>query len=230
VLGIAPTRPETGYGYIARGRLAARASGFPVYAVRRFTEKPSLARARRYLASGRYFWNAGMFFWRVSTFLENLKKFLPATHTALMRLADDVGTARYSDSLRRIYPRLKNISVDYAVLEPASQPTRGRGSSGASHVFVLPAKMAWSDLGSWAAVYELLAQRSGENVSAGRFLAVDACGNYFWSPKKFVAAIGVRDLIVVDTADALLVCLRDRAQDIGKVVKWLEQNRQKHLL
>ncbi len=224
VLGIPPTRPETGYGYIERAGRAARVRGFPVYAVRRFTEKPALPRARRYVASGRYDWNAGMFFWRLSTFLDNLKLFLPATHRALMRLAEDIGTPRYLKSLRRVYPQLENISVDYAILEPATR------QAGARRVFVLPAETGWSDIGSWAAVYELLARTAGENIAAGRFLALDARGNFLWSPKKFIAAIGIRDLVVVETPDALLLCPRDRTQDVGKVVKWLEQRRQYGLL
>jgi len=224
VLGIPPSRPETGYGYIERARTKAiRAAGVPCFSVRRFTEKPPLARARRYVASGRYFWNAGMFFWRVSTFLASLKRFLPQTHDALMRLADEIGTARYARTLARIYPRLEDISVDYAILEPA---TRHAGSS----VFVLPAEVGWSDIGSWAAVYELLAGRAGENVSAGRFLALDAAGNFFWSPEKFIAAIGVRDLVVVETKDALLICPRDRAQDVGKIVKSLAAKKMPALL
>ncbi len=223
VLGVPPTHPETGYGYIERTGHAGRARGFPVYAVRRFAEKPALARARRYVASGRYAWNAGMFFWRVSTFLENLKKFLPATYRALARLADDMGTSRYAKALQRIYPQLENISVDYAILEPATRQPGHR-------VLMLPAEVGWSDIGSWTAVYELLARKAGENISAGRFVALDARGNFFWSPKKFVAAIGVRDLVVVETPDALLLCPRDRAQDVGKIVKWLEERRQYGLL
>lgn len=224
VLGIPPSRPETGYGYIEHARAKTnRASGVPVFSVQRFTEKPPLARARRYVASGRYFWNAGMFFWRVSTYLENLKMFLPQTHGALMRLADDIGTPRYAHTLARVYPQLENISVDYAILERATHRA-------GSNVFVLPAEIGWSDIGSWAAVYELLAGRSGENASAGRFLALDATGNFFWSPEKFVAAIGVRDLVVVETKDALLICSRDRAQDVGKVVKSLEVRKMRALL
>jgi mannose-1-phosphate guanylyltransferase len=208
VVGIPPKHPETGYGYIERARPAPRVRGFPAYAVRRFTEKPELARARKYVASGRYTWNAGMFFWRVSTFLENLKKFLPATHKALMRLADDIGTPRYTKTLRRVYSQLENISVDYAIMEPATRQPR-------HSVFMLPAEVGWSDIGSWAAVYELLAHKAGENISAGRFVTLDAHGNFFWSPKKFIAAIGVRDLVLVETQDALLLCPRDRAQDVG---------------
>ncbi len=225
VLGILPTRPETGYGYIERGRgEELHTGGVPVYSVRRFEEKPTLALARRFVASRRYFWNAGMFFWRLSTFLGNLETFLPKTHDALMRLAGDIGTPRYAKTLTRIYPRLENISVDYAILEPA---TRRRS---APSVFVLPAEVGWSDIGSWATVYELAAHNAGENVSAGRFFALDAHGNFFFSPKKFVAAIGVRDLVVVETDDALLICPRDRAQDVGKIVKHIEAERLSRLL
>ena len=225
VLGIPPSHPEIGYGYIERGRgKAIDAEGVPVFSVRRFTEKPKLALARNYVASGRYYWNAGMFFWRLSTFLGNLEKFLPQTHDALMRLAGEIGTARYAPTLARIYPRLENISVDYAILEPATS------RAAAPSVFVLPAEVGWSDIGSWAAVYELLARKTGENVSAGRHVALDAQGNFFWSPKKFVAAVGVRDLVVVETEDALLLCPRERAQDVGKVVKWLEAEKLGRLL
>ena len=216
VLGIPPTRPETGYGYIEMGAAAEKSRGEEVLAVRRFTEKPSPPEAHQYVASGRYLWNAGMFFWRVSTLLDGLQRYLPKTHIALLRLADAIGTPRYRPILRRIYPLLESISIDYALLEPASQDPAH------NPVFVLPASVGWSDIGSWAAVYESLAGKPGENVAAGRFTTIDAQGNFLWSPKKFVAAIGVRDLVVVETDDALLICPRDRAQDVGKIVKWLE--------
>lgn len=224
VLGIPPARPETGFGYIERANASGQFGGAPAYLVRRFTEKPKLAMARKYAASGKYFWNAGMFFWRVSTFFECLRKFLPETYQALGELQQHVGRPSYAKALARIYPQLENISVDYAIMEPA---TRARGSES---VYVLPAKIGWSDIGSWAAVYELLADRKGANVSAGMHFAHDASGNFFWSPKKFVAAIGVHDLVVVETADALLICPRERAQDVGEVVKRLEEKKQHHLL
>jgi mannose-1-phosphate guanylyltransferase len=224
VLGIPPTRPETGFGYIERMGEPIAAKGFPVFAVRRFTEKPELQIAREYAASGIYQWNAGMFFWRVSTFLENLKSFLPKTHEALERLAKFIGTRNYERNLRTIYSKLENISVDYAVLEPASH------AQGPPRVFVIPAEVGWSDIGSWAAVYELLAKKLGENVLAGDGHLIDAEGNFLWTPSKFVAAIGVRDLVVVETPDALLICPRDRAQDVAKIVKWLEEQRRRDLL
>lgn len=224
VFGIPPTHPEIGYGYIELGGAAAKSRGVATFAVRRFTEKPALPMARKYVASGKYLWNAGMFFWRASTFLENLRQFLPATYDALQRLAPTIGTSRYAAALKRIYPQLENVSVDYGIMEPA---TRVLGSA---RVFVVPAKIGWTDIGSWAAVYDFGAAKPAANVSAGPFFALDAGGNYFWSPKKLVAAIGVRDLVVVETDDALLVCDRNRAQDVGKIVKWLEEHKKSELL
>jgi len=224
VLGIPPTRPDTGFGYVERMGDPIVSKGFPVFAVRRFTEKPELKLAQEYFASGNYHWNAGMFFWRVSTFLENLKRFLPKTHDALEKLAEFIGTRSYERKLRSIYSKLENISVDYAVLEPATR------TEGPPRVFVIPADVGWSDIGSWAAVYELLATNSGQNIIAGDGHALDAEGNFLWSPSKFVAAIGVRDLVVVETPDALLICPRDRAQDVGRIVKWLEEKKLRKLL
>ncbi|HEV2614985.1 MAG TPA: mannose-1-phosphate guanylyltransferase [Candidatus Acidoferrales bacterium] len=233
VLGIPPSRPETGFGYIAHAGVAARINGTPAYAVRHFTEKPELRVARKYVRSGQYFWNSGMFFWRVSTFLECLRKYLPKTWHALGELQQFIGTREYAEALRRIYPKLENISVDYAIMEPATRPRSVRDKSekrGTERVFVLPAQIGWSDIGSWAAVYELLARNQEENVSAGASLALDASGNFLWSPRKFVAAIGVRNLMIIETDDALLICPRERAQDVGKVVKWLEEKRRRDLL
>src|SRR5690349_7138378 len=224
VLGIPPTRPETGFGYVERCGEPVEGKRFPVFAVRRFTEKPELKLAQEYVVSGNYHWNAGMFFWRLSTFLENLESFLPKTHAALEKLAGFIGTRSYERKLRVVYPKLENISVDYALLEPATRV------EGPPRVFVIPAEVGWSDIGSWAAVYELLAKKSGENVLAGQGHTLDAEGNFLWSPSKFVAAIGVRDLIVVETPDALLVCPRDRAQDVAKIVKHLEEKKRSDLL
>jgi mannose-1-phosphate guanylyltransferase len=239
VLGIRPRRAETGYGYIERGRQVARAFGDAAFAVRRFTEKPNPARARRFLASGRHFWNAGMFFWRVSTYLDQLRELLPATARAFDRLGGEIGRtgprrrrptenlyagAGYRRLLARTYRHLENISVDYAVLEPASR------APGRPRVLVLPAEFGWSDIGSWASVYELLARGPGENLSAGPLIAREARGNYFWVPGKLAAAIGVDELVVVETEDALLVCRRDRAQEVGRVVKELEKRKLRGLL
>ena len=225
VLGIPPVRPETGFGYVERqGESIVRNANAPVYAVKRFTEKPKLEVAKQYVASGNFHWNAGMFFWRVSTFLDALQGFLPATHALLEELAKHIGKPSYEARLKRVYAQLENISVDYAILERATQ------QAGAPRVFVIPAEIHWSDIGSWAAVHELLAKHPSENIFSSPGHSLDAEGNFFWSPGKFVAAIGVRDLVVVETPDALLICPRERAQEVGKIVKALEDRKQKKLL
>jgi mannose-1-phosphate guanylyltransferase len=224
VLGIPPTRPEIGYGYIERQGDSITTQGAPIFAVRGFKEKPELTLAKEYMASGNFHWNAGMFFWRVSTFLDALKEFLPKTYLLIEDLAQHIGKRSYPSKLKRIYPKLENISVDYAILERATQ------HFGAPHVFVIPAEMGWSDVGSWAAVHELLAKHPTENIFAGPGHTLDAEGNFLWSPGKYVAAIGVSGLVVVETPDALLICPRDRAQDVGKIVKTLEDRKHKKLL
>jgi mannose-1-phosphate guanylyltransferase len=229
VLGIPPTHPETGFGYIERKNdvsIGADSEEFPLFPVQRFTEKPELALAKEYTASGNYHWNAGMFFWRVSTFLEALKNYLPETYRDLEELGSHIGKSTYAAKLKKIYPRLQNISVDYAILERATSGA----NAGESRVFVIPAQVGWSDIGSWAAVYELLARNPGENIAAGEHEILDAHGNFLWSPTKLIAAVGVQDLVVVDTPDALLICPRDRAQDVGKIVQALEAKKRTNLL
>ena len=228
VLGIPPAYPETGFGYIERMDTFVPSRGFSVYAVRRFTEKPALELAKQYVASGDYHWNAGMFFWRVSTFLESLRRHLPATYDALEKLAASIGTRQYEKSMRAVYPKLENISVDYAILERATR------EEGPPQVFVIPAEVGWSDIGSWGAVYGLHVQAGAADSSGNVLLTpgrgLDARGNLVSVPGKFTAVIGANDLIVVETPDALLVCPRDRSQDVSKLVKYLEEQKRKALL
>jgi mannose-1-phosphate guanylyltransferase len=223
VLGISPTHPETGFGYVERAKTGSKVGEFEYFPVRRFTEKPALMVAQEYVLSGHYFWNAGMFFWRVTTFLNALKEFLPKTYAAVEQLSTHIGKRTYAARLKKIYPELENISVDYSILEKAA-------GSGSEKVFVIPADIGWSDIGSWSAVHNLLAKHPGENISAGEHQIIDAEGNFFWSPGKLVAAIGVRNLVVVETEDALLICPRDRTQDVSKIVKFLEERKLHKLL
>jgi mannose-1-phosphate guanylyltransferase len=224
VLGVPPSRPDTGFGYIQCAAKAVSHAPFPVFPVQAFKEKPDLVLAKKYIASGNYQWNAGMFFWRVSTFLDSLKRNLPKTYAALETLAASIGTRKYGSKLRAIYPRLENIAVDYAILEPATR------QKGPASVFMIPADIGWSDIGSWTAVHEQSSSAPHQNVLAGAGHMLEAEGNFIWSPTKFVAAIGVRDLVVVETPDALLICPRHRSQDVGKIVKWLEERGRKDLL
>jgi len=226
VMGIRPTRPETGYGYIETGRKSARG----LLRVRRFTEKPGPQKAWRFLRSRKYLWNSGMFLWRAQTLAQALHRHLPRTAALLEEIAAAWGTRRFEGVFRRLYPRCQAISVDYAVLEP--QSALGESASG---LVCLPADFGWNDLGSWAALYEhqVAARRAdgARNVvdAAGRF-TLDASGNYVFAPGKFVAALGVRDLVVVETPDALLVTTRGRSQDVSRVVQHLEQKKARRLL
>jgi mannose-1-phosphate guanylyltransferase len=220
VLGIRPSRPETGYGYIEAG---SRSDGNGLR-VRRFTEKPDAQRADEFLAAGNYYWNSGMFLWSAHTLANALQEHLPKTAAVLQQVAASFGTKKFESTFRKLYPKCENISIDYAVLEPRS----AKGES-ASNIFCLPADFGWNDLGSWTALHEhhtAKQKRIDSNilVADGAF-TLDANGNYIHAPGKFVAAVGVRDLVVVETDDALLITTRQRAQDVGKVVKYLDEKK-----
>lgn len=211
VLGLKPTRPETGFGYVRLGASAGRVAGNEIFHVERFTEKPPLAVARRYVASGRYLWNGGMFIWRVSTLLNNLRRFQPRMARQLARLAA-AGGVQSRSSFRRLFPRLEKVSIDYALMEKISG------------IFAVAADIGWNDVGSWAVVYELARRDREGNVRPGRSLSLDSRGNLVVSQDgKFVVTVGARDLVIVDTPDALLVCARDKSQDVGRAAQELER-------
>ena len=220
VLGIRPTRAETGYGYIEAG---AGIDG-DALRVRRFTEKPYAERAARFLEAGNYYWNSGMFIWRAQTLTTALREHLPKTAPILEEIAAAFGTRKFSSVLRRLYPRCENISVDYAVLEPRS--AKGEQNS---NIFCLPADFGWNDLGSWTALHEHQVTKcqpqDGNLVSGEGAFTLNAKDNYIHAPGKFVAALGVNDLVVVETDDALLITTRQQAQDVGKIVKYLDEKK-----
>ena len=219
VLGIEPTRPEVGYGYIETGDFAPDDSSLRV---RRFTEKPNQNRADEFLAAGNYYWNSGMFLWSARTLANAVREHLPETAPLLEQIAAAHGTADFEQLFRELYPKCENISVDYAVLEPRS--AKGEHSS---KLYCLPAEFSWNDLGSWASLYEyqletrLRGDGDGNVSETEGHLALEAGNNYVYSPKKFVALVGVQNLVIVDTEDALLIAQRDHSQDVGKVVKEL---------
>jgi mannose-1-phosphate guanylyltransferase len=224
VLGIRPTRAETGYGYIETG---GRASG--ALPVRRFTEKPEADRAVTFAAAGNYFWNSGMFLWSARTLANALREHLPKTVPLLEQIATSYGTRSFASMFRRLYPKCENISIDYAVLEPRSARGEGR-----SNLFCLPADFGWNDLGSWTALheYQVAKQKPADDnlIASDGVFALNSQGNYIRAPGKFVAAVGVDNLIVVETNDALLITTRQQAQDVGKVVKHLDERKLKRLV
>jgi mannose-1-phosphate guanylyltransferase len=220
VLGIRPNRAETGYGYIEAG--GAWSGG--AMRVRRFTEKPDANKAAEFVAAGNYFWNSGMFLWSARTLADAMQEHLPKTAPLLEEIAAAFGTRRFAAAFRRLYPKCENISVDYAVLEPRS----AKGEQ-AGNIFCLPADFSWNDLGSWTALHEHQAARSNPPdgnlvTSAGNFV-LHARGNFVHAPGKFVAAVGVNDLVVVETPDALLITSREQTQEVGKVVKYLDEKK-----
>jgi len=220
VLGIRPTRPETGYGYIEAGS----AFGGHALRVRRFTEKPDPAKASEFLAAGNYFWNSGMFLWSARTLANALREHLPKTAPLLEQIAATYDTRKFAGTFGKLYPKCENISVDYAVLEPRS----AKGEQ-AGNIFCLPADFGWNDLGSWTALHEHHTAKSnpleGNLISSAGVCVLNAHGNYIHAPGKFVAAVGVNDLVVVETDDALLITTRQQAQDVGKVVKYLDEKK-----
>jgi mannose-1-phosphate guanylyltransferase len=219
VLGIEPTRAETGYGYIEAGDYTKDDSALHV---RRFTEKPNQNRAEEFVTAGNYYWNSGIFLWSARTLANAVREHLPETAPLLEGIAAAYDTPEFEEVFHTLYPKCENISVDYAVLEPRS----AKGEH-LSHLYCLPAEFSWNDLGSWASLYEYQLETrlrgDGEgNVSETEgHLAIDAGNNYVFSPKKFVALVGVENLVIVDTEDALLIAHRDHSQDVGKIVKEL---------
>ncbi len=223
VLGIRPTRPETGYGYIEAGAPDHHGS----LRVRRFTEKPDLATARQFLDAGNYFWNSGMFLWRADTLASALREHLPNTAPLLERIAAAYGTRKFAETFGKLYPKCENISIDYAVLEPRS--AKGENQS---RIFCLPSDFGWNDLGSWTALHEhhVAKAKPGERSAASGGFALNAKNNYVHAPGKFVALVGVSNLVIVETEDALLVTTLDQSQDVGKVVKHLDEKKLKKLV
>ncbi len=217
VVGILPRWPETGYGYIEFPRGTKNGSSEPVE-VRRFHEKPELRKAKRYVAAGHFYWNSGMFFWRADALLEQLRRHLPRTASILAALPR-FGGRNFAGELKKAFPLCENISIDFAVMEKADN-VRG----------VPAGDFGWNDVGSWNAVYELLPRDEHGNVVAEDDVVLDASGNFVDARGKVVALLGVKDLIVVDTPDALLVASRDRAQRVGDILKTLEQRDRHDLL
>ena len=216
LIGLEPRSAHTGYGYIQRAGLAAQVGGQMVYRVASFTEKPSSTAARKYVASGRYFWNGGMFVWRASTLLANLGRFKPELARGLMRIAE-AGGAGATRTLERIYPRLEKISIDYAVAENADE------------VYVIASDPGWSDVGSWSEVYAMSGKDSAGNARPRRSCCFEAQGNLIVG-QKFVAAVGVQNLVIIETPDAILVADRRRAQQVGRAVAEMDRQGWKDLL
>jgi mannose-1-phosphate guanylyltransferase len=216
-LGVEPTRPETGYGYVEVGTRVDRV-GCEAFWVRRFHEKPSPAVARRYATSHRHLWNSGIFIWRVSTLQRALRLCLP-------RLRDAIGGVwtpgrGAAARIARIYRSLQPISIDVGVMQPISTMP-----AAPIRVAVFRARFDWNDIGSWVSMPEIWGCDDHGNAALGTTLPIDTSRTIVFSPDRLVALVGVKDVIVIDSHDALLVCARDRAQDVRKVAETLKARR-----
>jgi len=203
-LGIEPSHPETGYGYVERG--AEIAPG--IHRVRRFTEKPDRARAEEFVASRRYLWNAGIFVWRVDVIRRALAAHLPSVAKGIAAVVSSWGDR---ERFAALYPGVEAQSIDYGVLEKAE------------NVAVVAGDFGWDDIGSWSAVRRLAEADAAGNVLQGRVIASASRDNFVVADKRLVALLGVENLVVVDTDDALLVCSADRVQDVKQILDELER-------
>ncbi|MBT4432586.1 MAG: mannose-1-phosphate guanylyltransferase/mannose-6-phosphate isomerase, partial [Nitrospinaceae bacterium] len=212
-LGIKPTGPETGYGYIERGKKLPVPGKTEAYGVRRFTEKPTLARARKFVSSGHFYWNGGIFIWRAERAIEEIGRRLPETSRHIERAARALNKRKAAE-FARAFKAAESISIDYAVMEKLRD------------IIVLPADMGWNDVGSWAALREVLPLDKKGNLwmipDEGNVLADETRGLIVRSSKPLIAALGVENLIVIETQGALLLCHADRAQSVGDLVKQLK--------
>ena len=204
-LGIAPSSPATGYGYIERGRPFGPPGG-GVYNVRKFTEKPDPATARRFVRSGRYDWNSGIFLFRVSAYRDSLARHLPAVHAEIEKAFRSHGANAFRGKLAAAYRRLPSISVDCGILEKEDG------------ILVIPADFGWSDLGTWRSLHEFMG-RAEDNVTFGNVILSECGGTLARTDRGLVAVVGMRDVVVVRSGDAVLVCPRSRSEEVKRIAE-----------
>jgi mannose-1-phosphate guanylyltransferase len=214
-IGIPPTKPETGYGYI---QIDEKEVSDRVHKVLTFAEKPNYATAVRFIESGDFYWNSGMFIWRADVILEEIKNYMPDLHDGLIKIQDSIDSKKFQETLMNVYGMLKKISIDYGIMEKSKK------------VHLIKGNFEWSDVGSWEAVYELSPKDEDGNAKVGQVYTEHAQDSYIYSPDKFTAIIGVDNLIVINDKDSLLICRRDNAQDVKMIIDYLKINKMNEYL
>ncbi|OGP10840.1 MAG: mannose-1-phosphate guanylyltransferase/mannose-6-phosphate isomerase [Deltaproteobacteria bacterium RIFCSPLOWO2_12_FULL_43_16] len=215
-LGVKPVRPETGYGYIKAG-VRNQKSG--IRKVEKFTEKPDIKTAQRYLESGNYFWNSGIFVWKVSAILGEIKKYMPLLYSGLLKIEKALATKNERKIIEEVYSELESQSIDYGVLEKSNK------------VMVAPADIGWCDVGSWTALDDVLPHDDNGNIIKGNVVDIASKDSIIFSSDRLVATIGLKNMVIVDTPDATLVCEKHRAQDVKKIVDELKRRgKEEHLI
>jgi mannose-1-phosphate guanylyltransferase len=213
-LGIIPSHPETGYGYIQYIEDAfykAEGSNVDIFRVKTFAEKPTLDVAKVFLESGDFLWNSGMFIFRADTMLNQMENYLPDLYHALQKIEKALHSSKYQSVLEQVFAEIKGISIDYGVMEKAK------------NVYVIKADLKWSDLGSWDEVFRIRSKDKNNNSIIGENFVKDSHNNLIMSPKGFVAVIGADDLIIINSKDGLLICKKDRTQEVKEVVDFLKR-------
>jgi mannose-1-phosphate guanylyltransferase len=216
--GIVPNRPETGYGYIQLADPQWVSGSNTVYKVERFVEKPDRETAETYLASGDYMWNSGMFVWKAADIIRALDTHVPGLSDAMRHISGDFDTPGEFEAVRKAYDGIEAISIDFGVMEKAE------------NVLCLPIDVEWNDVGSWASLEDVWDREGGGNATKGEVVSLDSSDCIVCSPHKLTTLIGVEHLIIVDTPDALMICRKDRAQDVRKLQEILKERGYEHLL
>ena len=211
-LGIQPNQPETGYGYIQRGELVETIGEQKVYRVAQFLEKPDEAMATRFVASGEYYWNSGIFAWKIATLWEEYERYQPKLCKQLRQIGRDLATRREKATMARVWRKIETETIDVGIMERSQR------------VVTLPIDVGWSDVGSWATLLDLLPGNRENNVVVGEHVGVDTSSSLIYSPNRLIATVGLSDMIVVDTEDAILVCPKSRAQEVKHIVETLKQS------
>jgi mannose-1-phosphate guanylyltransferase len=213
--GIVPRYPETGFGYIQRGELLAQINGRSVYRVKRFTEKPDYESAQAFVQSGQYYWNSGIFIWKLSSILLELERCQPRLYAQLRAIQAAFGAPGSEETLQRVWAEIQPQTIDVGVMEQARD------------VVVIPAEIGWSDVGSWASVADIRSADADGNVllGEGSHLGLGTRDSLVYSSRRLIATIGLQDMIVVDTDDAILICPKERAQDVKKLVDQLKKDK-----
>jgi mannose-1-phosphate guanylyltransferase len=204
-IGIEPTHPETGYGYIHFGDKLHTIDGDQVFEVRNFTEKPDLSTAKEFLEEGTYLWNSGMFIWQLSSILSNIETHLPEMYESLERIKSALGTDLAQKVIRDEFEKMQSVSIDYGIMEKADD------------IFVIPGSFGWDDLGSWPALERVKKVDADGNVVIGKHYGIDTTNSIIHSPHKVVTTIGLDDVVIVDTEDAILICDKKRAQEVKEI-------------
>jgi mannose-1-phosphate guanylyltransferase len=217
-MGIQAIRPETGFGYIACGPLYGRYAGVPAYLVEQFTEKPDRERALSYLDQGNYYWNSGIFIWRVDLIERLIGQHIPELSTGLAEIRRSLDSSDHQQVLKQVYQKVPRVSIDYGVMEKAD------------NVLMLPGNFGWDDVGSWTALDAYKEKDDQGNVLDGRGVLVDTKNTMVQASEKVVATLGVKDLIIVESDESILVCHKSRAQEIKKLIRALEDNGYKEIL